>query len=144
MCLWTTAPWWRCTSCPHCVCEEAGPERLRAVPKVPQLPGGPQTPAVWPQNPCSSPHSRTSSGVSASTSGRATRTLQEGERARASRAWVGDEEDCGAGQRLEHFKIKRCSRQSSSPPSEVHILMPGSCEYVTFHSERDLQMWGRI
>ena len=37
----------------------------------------------------------------------------------------------------EHLKIKRCDRQNNALPSRLHILIPGTCEYVTLHSKRD-------
>lgn len=30
-----------------------------------------------------------------------------------------------------------CSRQNNGPPKDVHILIPGPCEYIALNSKRD-------
>ena len=32
---------------------------------------------------------------------------------------------------------KGCGRLNNTPPQNVHILVPRTCEYATFHGKRD-------
>lgn len=40
----------------------------------------------------------------------------------------------------EWFRLTPSVVDSRIAPKDVHVLMPGTCEYVLFHSERELRL----